>query len=137
MDIKAEAGASFSHSFRFSQTDVENFAAVTGDNNPLHLDADFAAGTPFKKPIIHGMLGASIFTKVLGTVYPGFGSVYLSQTLEFQRPMFVDTDYEVVFTIEDIDPVRHIARIKGEIKNKETGKRCTVGTATLMNTEKF
>ncbi len=137
MDIKAEAGASFSHSFRFSQSDVESFAAVTGDNNPLHLDPVFASGTPFKRPIIHGMLGASIFTKVLGTIYPGFGSVYLSQTLEFQRPMFVDTDYEAVFTIETIDPVKHIARIKGEIKNKETGKRCTVGVATLMNTEKF
>ena len=137
MEIKAEAGASFSHTFRFTQADVERFAEVTGDNNPLHLDEGFAAGTPFKRPIIHGMLGASIFTKVLGTIYPGFGSVYLAQTLEFQRPMFVDTDYEAVFTIESIDPVRHIAEIRGEIKNRETGKKCTTGIARLMNTEKF
>lgn len=137
MDIKAEVGASFSHDFRFTQADVELFARVTGDNNPLHLDPAFAANTPFKTPIIHGMLGASIFTKVLGTIYPGFGSVYLAQTLEFQRPMFVETDYEVVFTIETIDASKHVATIRGEIKNKETGKRCTVGTATLMNKEKF
>lgn len=137
MNIKAEPGSTFSHEFRFSQTDVEDFAKVTGDNNPLHLDAAFAAGTPFKKPIIHGMLGASVFTKVLGTIYPGFGSVYLGQTLEFLRPMFVDTDYVAIFTIESIDPQKHVARIKGEIKNKETGKKCTTGVATLMNTEKF
>lgn len=137
MDFKAEPDYSFSHTFRFTQEDVENFAKVTGDNNPLHLDPDFAATTPFKKPIIHGMLGASVFTKVLGTIYPGFGSVYLGQTLEFLRPMFVDTDYEAVFTIESIDPVKHTARIRGEIKNLETGKKCTTGVATLMNAEKF
>ncbi|MBO0929946.1 MaoC family dehydratase [Fibrella aquatilis] len=125
------------HAFRFSQADVEAFARVTGDNNPLHLDADFAAQTPFKRPIMHGMLGASIFTKVLGTEFPGYGSVYLGQTLEFLRPMFVDTDYEVTFTVQQVDPQKHIAHIFGEIRDMHTQKVTTKGVATLMHKEKI
>lgn len=132
-----EIGSSFTHAFTFSQDDVEAFARVTGDNNPLHLDADFAATTAFKRPIIHGMLGASVFTKVLGTEFPGFGSVYLGQTLTFVRPMFVETPYEAVFTIESINPEKHMAEIRTEILDIETGKITTRGVATLMNTDKF
>ena len=125
------------HAFRFSQEDVIDFARVTGDNNPLHLDADFAAQTPFKRPIIHGMLGACIFTKVLGTEFPGSGSVYLAQTLEFLRPMFVDTDYEVTFTVQSTDPAKHTAQILGEIRDVQTKKITTRGVATLMHKEKI
>ena len=129
--------ATHSHSFRFSQADVDAFAHVTGDNNPLHSDALFAAQTPFKRPIIHGMLGASIFTKVLGTEFPGFGSVYMRQTLEFLRPMFVDTDYEAVFTVQAIDIAKHTAEVLGEIRDKQTGKVTTRGIALLMHREKI
>lgn len=132
-----EIGSSFTHAFTFSQDDVEAFARVTGDNNPLHLDAEFAATTAFKRPIIHGMLGASVFTKVLGTEFPGFGSVYLGQTLTFMRPMFVDTPYEAVFTIESINTDKHTAEIRTEILDSQTRKVTTRGVATLMNTEKF
>ena len=125
------------HAFRFSQGDVIDFARVTGDNNPLHLDADFAAQTPFKRPIIHGMLGACIFTKVLGTEFPGPGSVYLAQTMEFLRPMFVDTDYEVIFTVQSVDTQKHTAQILGEIRDVQTGKITTRGVATLMHKEKI
>ena len=125
------------HAFRFSQADVNEFARVTGDNNPLHLDADFAAQTPFKRPIIHGMLGAGIFTKVLGTEFPGYGSVYLGQTLEFLRPMFVDTEYEAVFTVTALNPDKHLATILGELRDVQTGKVTTRGTATLMHRDKI
>lgn len=113
------------------------FADVTGDDNPLHLDTDYAATTPFKRPIIHGMLGASVFTKVLGTQFPGHGSVYLKQTLDFLRPMFVDTDYEGVFTIVSVNPEKHTAEISTEILDSHTRKVTTRGMATLMNKEKF
>lgn len=125
------------YTFRFSQADVAEFARVTGDNNPLHLDPDYAATTPFKRPIIHGMLGASVFTKVLGTEFPGYGSVYLSQTLEFLRPMFVDTDYEATFTVQSIDSAKHTAQILGEVRDVLTKKVTTRGVATLMHREKI
>lgn len=137
MDIEARVGASFSHIFKFTQADVVEFARVTGDNNPLHLDAEYAATTPFKRPIIHGMLGASVFTKVLGTEFPGYGSVYVKQTLEFMRPMFVDTEYKAVFTILNINKEKHIADISSEIFDATTNKITTKGVATMINTVKF
>ncbi|TDB65832.1 MaoC family dehydratase [Arundinibacter roseus] len=137
MQIEPIIGSSFTHAFLFTQADVEAFAKVTGDNNPLHLDAEFAATTAFKRPIIHGMLGACVFTKVLGTEFPGFGSVYLKQTVDFLRPMFVETAYEARFTIISINPDKHTAEISTEIMDAQTRKVTTRGVATLMNQEKF
>jgi acyl dehydratase len=125
------------YAFRFTQTDVNDFARITGDNNPLHLDAEFAAQTPFKRPIIHGMLSATVFTKVLGTEFPGYGSVYLGQTLEFLRPMFVDTDYEATFTVKEFNTEKHTAEILGEIRDVQTKKVTVRGVATLMHREKI
>lgn len=133
MKIEAKEGTKFTHVFNFSQANVEDFAKITGDDNPLHLDADYAATTQFKKPIIHGMLGASVFTKILGTQFPGHGSVYLGQTMEFLRPMFVDTEYEAVFTIKSIDPAKHRAEITTEVFDLKTKKATIRGAATLMN----
>ncbi|GAB3890590.1 MaoC family dehydratase [Larkinella knui] len=127
-----ELNAVHRHTFRFSQADVEAFARVTGDDNPLHLDAAFASQTAFKRPIIHGMLGASVITKVLGTQFPGHGSVYLKQTLEFLRPMFVDTDYEAVFTVISTNPEKNTFEVSVEIKDVQTGKVTTRGIATLL-----
>lgn len=137
MTIEPIVGASFTHLFKFSQNDVIEFARVTGDDNPLHLDAEYAATTPFKKPIIHGMLGASVFTKVLGTQYPGYGSVYVKQTLEFMRPMFVEVEYKAVFTILSINPDRHLAEISTEIFDATTNKLTTKGVATMINQVRF
>ena len=137
MNLEPKIGSQFTHSFKFSQEDVAAFARVTGDTNPLHLDADYAATTAFKRPIIHGMLGASVFTKVLGTEYPGYGSIYVSQTLSFLRPMFVDTDYEAVFIITRLDPDKHLAEISTEILDAQTRKVTTHGVASMINKEKF
>jgi acyl dehydratase len=136
MDIEPVVNSSFDHFFKFTQDEVIRFAELTGDNNPLHLDAEYAATTNFKRPIIHGMLGATVFTKVLGTQFPGFGSIYLKQTLEFLRPMFVENEYKAVFTIKSINPDKHIAEISTEIVDLGTKKVVTRGVATMIN-EKF
>lgn len=132
-----EIGTTFSHRFRFSQADVVAFAQVSGDDNPLHLDEAFAATTMFKRPIMHGMLGASIFSKVIGTMFPGQGSVYVKQSLEFMRPMYVDTDYEAVFEVVAINPEKHFADITTEIKDVATAKVTTKGMATVMHRNHF
>ncbi|WP_221390146.1 MaoC family dehydratase [Dyadobacter sp. NIV53] len=137
MNIEPVVNASFDHFFRFTQDEVIRFAELTGDNNPLHLDAAYAATTNFKRPIIHGILGATVFTKVLGTQFPGFGSVYLKQTLEFLRPMYVETDYKAVFTIKSIQEEKHIAEISTEIVDITTKKVVTRGIATMINDKIF
>ncbi len=127
----------FRHQFQFSQTDVDLFAKVSGDNNPLHLDAEFAATTQFKKPIIHGALASSVFSKVMGTQFPGFGSVYLEQHSKYLRPMYVDQAYEAVFTVTSINSEKHSAEISTEIFDLATGKKTTTGHAVIMNLEQF
>jgi acyl dehydratase len=127
----------YRHKFSFSQNDVILFAQVSGDNNPLHLDADFAATTAFKRPIIHGALASSIFSKIMGTEFPGFGSVYMKQVSEYKRPMFVDTEYEAIFTVTSINTDKHTAEISTEIFDVQTGKKTTEGMAVVMNKEEF
>ena len=64
--------------------DIEAYAELSGDDNPVHLDEEFAASTQFQGCIVHGMLSAGFISKVLGTQMPGHGSIYLSQTLRFR-----------------------------------------------------
>jgi acyl dehydratase len=130
-------GDTYEYPFKFSQADVVVFAQLTGDDNPLHLDPEYAATTIFKRPIIHGMLGASVFTKIIGTQFPGHGSIYMGQTFEFLRPMYVDVDYKAVFKIQSINNERHTAEILGEVMDAQTLKMTTRGVATLMNRTHF
>ena len=132
-----QEGDIFRKSFRFSQQDVEKFAEVTGDNNPVHLDAAYAAKTLFKKPIMHGFLGGSFFSRVFGTMFPGEGTLYLRQVMEFRKPMFVDTAYEAVFTVQQVDAEKHRAIVQTQVLDKESGAVTINGEATVMNTEKI
>lgn len=127
----------YTHSFKFSQDEVNRFAEVTGDKNPVHTDAAYAAKTMFKRPIMHGMLSASLFSKVFGTLFPGEGTIYLKQSLSFLKPMYVDTDYEVVFTVKEVIGDKNRATVETLIKDKNTGLVCTSGEATVLNVDKI
>lgn len=127
----------YTHDFKFSQQEVNAFAEATGDKNPVHMDADYAAKTMFKRPIMHGMLGAALFSKVFGTLFPGEGTIYLKQSLSFLKPMYVDVDYEAVFTVKELIKEKSRATVETLIKDKTTGIICTSGEATVMNVEKI
>src|ERR1700755_1773664 len=127
-----ELNAVYTHKFQFSQEEVNRFAEVTGDKNPVHTDADYAAKTMFRRPIMHGMLSASLFSKVFGTLFPGEGTIYLKQTLNFLKPMYVDTQYEAVFTVKEVLKDKNRAIIETVIKNPD-GLLCTSGEASVMN----
>ncbi len=127
-----EQGQTYTHHFSFSQQEVNTFATLTGDTNPLHIDAEYAARTPFRKPIMHGFLGASIFSKVLGTLFPGEGSVFLKQSMEFVSPMFVDVAYEALFTVKEVLP-NSVAIIETTILDKNSRTLAIMGEAVIKN----
>jgi acyl dehydratase len=127
----------YNHKFSYSQQQVEEFARVTGDNNPVHTDAAYAATTMFKVPIIHGMLGAALFSKIFGTLFPGEGTIYLGQTLNFLKPMYAGKEYEAVFTVKEIQIEKNRAIVETKIIDPETQKAITVGEATVMNVDKI
>ncbi len=129
-----EIGQKYAHSFSYTQEQVDEFARVTGDNNPVHLDEEFAAKSIFKRRIAHGMLGASILSKVFGTLFPGNGTIYLNQTLNFLRPMYVEEEYEAVFEVKELIIDKNRAIISTTISNSE-GKSVLSGEATIMNIE--
>lgn len=132
-----EVGQIYTHDFNFSQDEVNRFAEVTGDKNPVHTNAEYAAKTMFKRPIMHGMLSASLFSKVFGTLFPGEGTIYLKQSLSFMKPMYVDTNYEAVFTVKEVLKDKSRATVETLIKDKSTGIVCTSGEATVMNVDKI
>lgn len=119
--------------FSYSQEQVNQFAEVTGDNNPLHLDEEYAATTMFKRPIMHGFLGGSVFSKIFGTLFPGEGTIYMNQTMSFMRPMFVDTEYEAVMKITEINREKNRAKVQTQVIDKATGKVTIDGEATVIN----
>ena len=86
--------------------DIVCFAGISGDNNPIHLDDDYAASTPFKERIAHGMLSASFISAVLGTRLPGPGCIYMSQSLRFRAPVRVGDDVTATATIKEVDSER-------------------------------
>jgi acyl dehydratase len=126
----------YSHDIRFNQANVSTFAQITGDNNPIHLDADFAAKTVFGKPIVHGFYSASVFSMVFGTKFPGEGTIYLYQDMKFLAPVFVEQPYKAKFEVMEVNTEKHIGVIRCVLED-ETGKTVIEGTAKLKNNAQF
>jgi acyl dehydratase len=117
--MKPTLGQTLREPLRFTQAQVEAFAALTGDDNPVHLDAEFAAGTPFGRPIVHGMLAAAVFSKLLGTRMPGNGTLYLQQQLEFRKPMYVEVDYTAQLKVLEVNEAKNRAVVETLILDAE------------------
>lgn len=93
-----------------TEADVATFAQISGDTNPLHLDAEYAATTIFKERVAHGILTAGLISAVLGTQLPGVGCIYLSQSLKFVAPVklgdTIEAEAEVIEKLEEKNRVR-------------------------------
>ena len=110
--------------------DLVAFAAVTGDDNPVHLDEVFAKTTSFGGRIAHGMLSAGYISAVIGTKLPGAGAIYLEQTLRFRRPVRIGDEVVARAEITAIDIDR--ARVTLATVCRVSGKAVVEGEATIM-----
>jgi len=88
---------------------VEQFAEISGDSNPIHLDEQYAATTQFGRRIAHGILVSGIISSILGNDLPGPGTIYLSQELKFKAPVFIGDEIFAVVTCSKYIPEKSLA----------------------------
>lgn len=119
-------GQTASYRRTVSASDVVGFAEISGDRNPVHLSEHFAATTPFKARIAHGLYTASLISAVLGTRLPGPGAIYLSQTLKFLAPVHIDDVVDVSVEVVELIAQKSHARLACS---------CSVGGKTVLTGE--
>ena len=126
-----EVGQKASYSKTCSWEDVQLFAKVSGDVNPVHLDEDFAAGTQFKQRIAHGMCTSALVSAGVAIVFPGPGSIYLGQDISFKAPVFIDDTIDVELEVESIRKDKSIVSLLFTCQNQH-GVTVASGKATIM-----
>ncbi len=114
-----------------SLSDIQAFAAVSGDYNPTHVDAEFAVQTLFHGVVAHSMWGATLISSLLGTQFPGAGTVYVDQTLNFMLPVRVGDTLTVVVTVTAKDDATKRVTLDCRVVN-QTGKTVLAGAAVVL-----
>jgi 3-oxoacyl-[acyl-carrier protein] reductase len=127
-EITIGDAAELTHTIKIE--DVEKFVELTGDDNKIHVDAAFAGGTALKKPVVHGMLGASFISTVIGTKLPGDGALWFSQSLEFLLPVRVGDVITVKALVTGKIAREHIIELQTDIFN-QSGQKVTSGMARV------
>lgn len=126
-----EIGQSASYTRTLTERDVVLFAAVSGDVNPVHLDADFAKDTMFGERIGHGMWTGAIVSAALALVLPGPGCIYLSQSLRFRRPVKLGDTVTVKLSVADKKDEKKVLVIDCDCVN-QNGESVAKGTAEIL-----
>lgn len=125
-DLSVGQKASFGKTV--TEADIVLFAAVTGDTNPMHLNAEYAKESIFGERIAHGMLAAGLITKVLGTQLPGPGTIYMSQSLKFRAPVRIGETVTATVEVMALHPEKHRATLRTV---------CTVAGQPVLEGEAF
>jgi len=126
-----EVGQIHESSVTITEEMIERFAQATGDHNPIHLDEDYAKGTIFKTRVAHGMLQAGILSGVIGTRFPGVGTIYLSQTLKFLKPVFIGDEITFRLMVVELLKEKNRARLETVCINQR-GETILTGEALVM-----
>ena len=115
----------------FTPEDVAAFARLSGDDNPLHLDAAYAATTRFGRPIVHGALLGGLISAILGTRLPGPGTIYLSQSASFRAPAYVGEQVTAGVQVEEINLPRRRVTLRTWVTG-EDGRTILRGDAEVI-----
>jgi len=130
-------GDEFRHRFSYTQDDVDTYARISGDTNPLHIDPQAGKDSMFGRNVMHGFLGASVFTRIFGSLWYADGHVYLSQNIKWLRPMFAGQEYEAVITVKEIFPEKHRVTYDCAVYDTANGEQTIAAEATLMNKKQY
>ncbi len=114
-----QAGQQYQTTHLITDAEIQAFAAVSGDHNPVHLDEEYARQTPFGARIAHGMFLGGLLSGILGTKFPGPGSIYLSQSLKFLRPAYLGETITLKITVLDVRADKPIVRLSTQILNQD------------------
>ncbi len=126
-----QVGDTASLSRTLKPEDIQLFAVMSGDINPAHVDPEYARSTMFHEVIAHGMWGGALISTVLGTLYPGPGTIYIAQTLKFLRPVTLGDIITVSVTVtEKFERNRHVV-LECKCVNQD-GRSVIAGTAEVM-----
>tara|TARA_R110000822_G_scaffold92723_4_gene213806 strand:+ start:4908 stop:5378 length:471 start_codon:yes stop_codon:yes gene_type:complete len=127
-EIQVGDKAEVSHTV--TERDLILFAEVSGDINPVHLDEDFAAATPFKGRIAHGMFSGALISAAIACEMPGPGTIYIGQEMSFLRPVRLGDEIRIELEVIEKLP-KNRARIATRVFNQD-GKQVVDGVATVM-----
>ena len=131
MANQLKIGDSASVTKAFSQEEVIQFADISGDHNPIHLDEAFAAESIFGQLIVHGMLVASLFSGLIGEELPGQGTIYLSQTVSFKAPVLIAEEVTATVEVVAMREDKPIITLKTTCRNA-AGKVVIKGEAVVL-----
>ncbi len=105
-------GQSYEMKRAFSQQEVMAFAELSYDTNPIHTDVEYAKKTRFGQLIVPGFLTASLFSAIIGTRFPGNGSIYLNQYMSFRKPVYPDQEVTAIVRVKELYPEKHRALLE-------------------------
>ena len=114
-----EIGLTKQFQITITESMVNNFAKLTGDFSPIHMDEDYASTTTFQKRVVHGMLLASFLSKIDGMYLPGKHALYFSQSLDFRHPCFLGDTITISSVVIDKSSSTKILKIESKIANQD------------------
>jgi len=126
-----QVGQSASYTKTITETDVYLFAGITGDANPVHINAVYAKESMFKDRVVHGMLTAGLISTVLGMYLPGPGSIYAKQDIKFLAPVYFNDTITATCTIKEIIHEKKRVILETKVTNQD-GKDVITGEAHII-----
>lgn len=123
--------------FSFTEEEIQTYAKISGDYNPIHISESYSEKTVFGRCIVHGFYSISVFSKVYGTILYPEEHILISQNAKYIKPIFTGIEYSAVFTVKELFPKKNRVLYQNEIFEKKTGELKVTGETILMNKKHY